>query len=117
VGKKSRIYSNFEAISRNLPEYKNKALKKLMIFSDNKAFKNIHAKLLGDRYEVCFLFELVIKSYCCTQPKGVEYEMIFLVWAVNIKLHYYAPREKLIEKAYTNLVGENPDEGGHYFTV
>jgi hypothetical protein len=46
VGKKSRIYSNFEAISRNLPEYKNKALKKLMIFSDNKAFKNIHAKLL-----------------------------------------------------------------------
>jgi hypothetical protein len=46
-GKKSRIYSNFEAISRNLPEYKNKALKNLMIFSDNKAFKNILAKLLG----------------------------------------------------------------------
>ena len=35
-----------EAISRNLPEIKNKALKKLMIFSDSKAFKNIHAKLL-----------------------------------------------------------------------
>ncbi len=36
---------------------------------------------------------------------------------VNIKLHYYAPREELIEKANTNLVGENPAEGGHYFTV
>ncbi|MCX6583352.1 MAG: AAA-like domain-containing protein [Candidatus Aminicenantes bacterium] len=30
---------------------------------------------------------------------------------------YYAPREELIEKAYINLVGENPAEGGHYFTV
>jgi hypothetical protein len=46
VEKISRIYSNFEAISKNLPQYKNKALKKLMIFSDNKAFKNILAKLL-----------------------------------------------------------------------
>jgi hypothetical protein len=36
---------------------------------------------------------------------------------VNIKLHYYAPRTGLIEKAYLNLVGENPAEGGHYFTV
>lgn len=30
---------------------------------------------------------------------------------------YYAPREELIEKAYINLIGENPAEGGHYFTV
>jgi Cdc6-like AAA superfamily ATPase len=36
---------------------------------------------------------------------------------VNIKLLYYALREKLIENAYINLVGEAPDEGGHYFTV
>jgi hypothetical protein len=42
----SRIDSNFEAISRNLPQCKNKTLKKLMILSDNKAFKNFHAKLL-----------------------------------------------------------------------
>jgi hypothetical protein len=36
---------------------------------------------------------------------------------INIKLHYYAPRTALIEIAYTNLVGETPAEGGHYFTV
>lgn len=36
---------------------------------------------------------------------------------VNSKLHYYAPRKELIEKAYTTLVGENPEEGGHYITV
>jgi hypothetical protein len=31
--------------------------------------------------------------------------------------NYYAPREELIEKTYINLIGENPGEGGHYFTV
>ncbi|HLP58078.1 MAG TPA: AAA-like domain-containing protein [Candidatus Deferrimicrobium sp.] len=31
--------------------------------------------------------------------------------------NYYAPREKLIESTYSNLIGENPLEGGHYFTV
>ena len=36
---------------------------------------------------------------------------------VNTKLHYYVPREALIEEAYTQLMGENPDEGGHYITV
>ncbi len=36
---------------------------------------------------------------------------------LNPKPHYYAPRETLIEKAYTTLVGENPQEGGHYITV
>jgi len=36
---------------------------------------------------------------------------------VNTKLHYYVPRDALIEQAYTQLVGENPDEGGHYITV
>ena len=36
---------------------------------------------------------------------------------VNPKLHYYTPRENLIDKAYTNLIGENPAEGGHYITV
>jgi hypothetical protein len=29
----------------------------------------------------------------------------------------YAPREKLIQQAYTQLVGEYPDEDGHYITV
>ena len=36
---------------------------------------------------------------------------------INTKLHYYAPREELIAKAYTQLVGEHPEEGGHYITV
>ncbi len=36
---------------------------------------------------------------------------------VNVKLHYYVPRQALIEMAHTQLVGENPEEGGHYITV
>ena len=36
---------------------------------------------------------------------------------VNTKLHYYVPREALIDRAFTRLLGENPDEGGHYITV
>lgn len=36
---------------------------------------------------------------------------------VNMKLHYYAPREALIDRAYTHLMGEYPDEGGHFITV
>ncbi len=36
---------------------------------------------------------------------------------VNPKLHYHTPRKALIDKAYVSLVGENPSEGGHYFTV
>ena len=36
---------------------------------------------------------------------------------VNNRIHYYAPREEMIDRAYTQLVGENPSEGGHYFTV
>ena len=36
---------------------------------------------------------------------------------VNTKLHYYAPRKALIDNAYTQLVGEVPEEGGHYITV
>lgn len=36
---------------------------------------------------------------------------------VNTSLHFYAPREELIEDAYTKLIGENPGQGGHYITV
>jgi len=36
---------------------------------------------------------------------------------VNYKVHYYAPREQLINRAYNQLMGENPSEGGHYITV
>jgi hypothetical protein len=36
---------------------------------------------------------------------------------VNTKLHYYVPRQVLIDQAYSQLVGEEPEEGGHYITV
>jgi hypothetical protein len=36
---------------------------------------------------------------------------------ISTKLHYYVPREELIEFAYMQLVGEIQEEGGHYITV
>jgi hypothetical protein len=36
---------------------------------------------------------------------------------VDIRQHYYAPRQALIERAYTQMVGADPDLGGHYITV
>jgi predicted AAA+ superfamily ATPase len=37
--------------------------------------------------------------------------------SIDIELHYYAPRETLIEQAYTQLLGQDPSKGGHYITV
>ncbi|MDM8532489.1 AAA-like domain-containing protein [Anaerolineales bacterium HSG25] len=31
--------------------------------------------------------------------------------------HYHVPREELIQQSLTQLIGENPNEGGHYITV
>ncbi|MFQ5616115.1 MAG: AAA-like domain-containing protein [Anaerolineales bacterium] len=36
---------------------------------------------------------------------------------INTKLHYHVPRTELIDFAHTQLVGEDPAEGGHYITV
>ena len=36
---------------------------------------------------------------------------------VNTNLHYYVPRTELIERALVQLIGEDPNEGGHYITV
>ncbi|MDM8524566.1 AAA-like domain-containing protein [Desulfococcaceae bacterium HSG8] len=36
---------------------------------------------------------------------------------VNTKIHYYAPRKELLDRAFTQLIGEIPEEGGHYITV
>jgi len=36
---------------------------------------------------------------------------------INTKLHYYVPRQTLVDQAVTHLVGETPAEGGHYITV
>jgi len=37
--------------------------------------------------------------------------------SLDRELHYYVPRKKLIESAYQQLLGKNPDKGGHYITV
>lgn len=36
---------------------------------------------------------------------------------VSTTTNYYASRQKLIETAYQRVVGEEPEEGGHYITV
>ena len=36
---------------------------------------------------------------------------------IDTELHYYAPRNALIDQAYTQLIGEKPEKGGHYMTV
>lgn len=36
---------------------------------------------------------------------------------VDTKLHYYVPRQALIDTAVNHLVGEDPTRGGHYITV
>lgn len=36
---------------------------------------------------------------------------------VDTEDHYYAPRNELIEDAYNQLLGENPQKSGHYITV
>jgi hypothetical protein len=36
---------------------------------------------------------------------------------VDKDLHYYVPRQELIDYAHLQLVGENPQKGGHYITV
>lgn len=36
---------------------------------------------------------------------------------INSKLHYYVPRQALVDQAVTHLRGEVPSEGGHYITV
>jgi hypothetical protein len=36
---------------------------------------------------------------------------------VDTDLHYYVPRNALVEQGLTQLVGEAPDKGGHYITV
>lgn len=36
---------------------------------------------------------------------------------VDTDLYYYAPRKELIKKGFNQLLGENPQKGGHYITV
>jgi len=36
---------------------------------------------------------------------------------VDTELHYYVPRQALIDTAVNHLVGEDPTRGGHYITV
>ncbi len=36
---------------------------------------------------------------------------------LDTDLHYYAPRKTLVDRAFSQLLGENPDKEGHYITV
>ncbi len=36
---------------------------------------------------------------------------------IDTDLHYYVPRQALVDFAYQQLLGENPEKGGHYITV
>jgi len=37
--------------------------------------------------------------------------------SVDTDIHYYVPREELIEQGYSHLLGDTPQRGGHYITV
>ncbi|CAN2039816.1 AAA ATPase domain-containing protein [Candidatus Magnetomoraceae bacterium gMMP-15] len=41
----------------------------------------------------------------------------FSYGSLDPSLNYYAPRKELIQRAYTQIMGENPEKGGHYITV
>jgi len=36
---------------------------------------------------------------------------------VEPELYYYVPRQALVDFAYQQLLGDNPNKGGHYITV
>jgi len=36
---------------------------------------------------------------------------------IDTARHFYVPRQQLLSKAYTQLLGENHKEGGYYITV
>jgi hypothetical protein len=36
---------------------------------------------------------------------------------VDKELHYYVPRQELVEGAFQQLLGDDPNKGGHYITV
>jgi len=36
---------------------------------------------------------------------------------VDIDVNYYVPRTELVNRTYNQLIGENPEKGGHYFTI
>jgi hypothetical protein len=36
---------------------------------------------------------------------------------MDMDLHYYAPRKKLLDFAHKQMIGEDPSKGGHYITV
>jgi len=36
---------------------------------------------------------------------------------IDRELHYYVPRQELIDGAIQQLLGDNPNKGGHYITV
>ncbi len=58
------------------------------------------------------------KSQTFPHRKGEQTMRTFSSYGpVDMDLHYHAPRTELIEKAYKQITGENPEKGGHYITV
>ena len=49
--------------------------------------------------------------------KGLRMRKFSLDGPVDTDLHYYVPRQALIDRAVHHLVGEDPTKGGHYITV
>ncbi len=36
---------------------------------------------------------------------------------IDTSLYYYAPRKELLDLGYRQLIGNNPEKGGHYITI
>jgi diguanylate cyclase (GGDEF)-like protein len=55
----------------------------------------------------------------CPNPELTEplIRQFFSYGPLDNSEHFYASRQKLIDKAYTQLIGRNPAKGGHYITV
>ncbi|MDM8518096.1 AAA-like domain-containing protein, partial [Desulfobacterales bacterium HSG16] len=60
-----------------------------------------------------------LSSFMFLNARDQEYKMrsFSSYGPINTKLHYYAPREELVNRVHIKLIGANPEEGGHYITV
>ncbi len=75
---------------------------------------------LGPVFRVCFLFELLIQflsAFKAIDKKEPKMRRFSSYGPIDESEHYYAPKKTLIEKAYNQLMGDNPQKSGHYITV
>lgn len=80
-------------------------------------------QLSGDRRRFYRLHEKVkllsVQSILWERGDKQEGSMrkFFSYGQLDTELHYYTPRTALIETAYRQMLGDDPDKGGHYMTV